>query len=107
MGERDSIDRVVGRLTAREGVVFIIDYDVPKSPASENRAFYRALSKLKRTYGYDGKSTASVLKTTDRQLAFKIRDLAVSFGGEAHVYQAREIGETNRSDVENAEFPGA
>lgn len=66
---------------------YIIDYDIPKN-ISGRRTFYNRLSKLKQKYGYSGKSSLSVLKTIDRELAYKIYDLALTFDGEAHVWRA-------------------
>lgn len=77
-------------------VVYLIDYDIPQKPAAGRVAFYRNLSKLKRNYGYDGESTASVVKTKDRELAFKIHDLAVAYGGQCNVWKAINICKDSR-----------
>ena len=73
---------------ASEETVFIIDYDMPEKPSSNRVAFYRHLSKLKQKFGYEGQSSASVLKTTNRELALEIHRLALSYGGRASVWQA-------------------
>lgn len=83
--EQSSLETV--RRQTDEEVVNLIDYDIPKNPTSENRAFYRKLSKLKQSYGFQGKSSDSVLMTADRELAVKIYDLARSYG-EATLWRA-------------------
>lgn len=71
--------------------LYIIDYDIPRDPASNRVAFYRHLAKLKKAYGYEGESSRSVLKTRDSDLAFRIYELALSYGGRANVWKATKL----------------
>lgn len=70
--------------------VWIVDWDIP---LTKNRfRFYRALRKLKKELGLMGKmSSMSVLIMEDRELAFRVYDLAVMFADKVHIYEAREV----------------
>ena len=75
---------------ARGNTVWIVDWDIP---LTKNRfRFYRALRKLRRELGLVGRmSSMSVLITEDRELAFRVYDLAVTFADRVHIYEAREV----------------
>lgn len=88
---RGDLARGVTGVTDEGGITYIVDYDLPLSGeenVNERVRFYRDLTKLKNKFEYEGKSSDSVLKTRDRKLAFKIHDLAVSYGGLSTVYRA-------------------
>jgi hypothetical protein len=75
----------------RNGVVWIVDWDIPLT--KDRFKFYRALRKLKKELGLHGAmSTMSVLITEDRELAFRVYDLALMFADKVHIYEAQEVG---------------
>lgn len=76
---------------ASKDTVWIVDWDIPLG--RDRYRFYRRLAKLKRELGLHGKmSSMSVLITEDRELAFRVYDLAVMFADKVHIYEAREVG---------------
>jgi hypothetical protein len=68
--------------------LYIVDYDIPVSPARCRVQFYRDLEKLNIQKQY---STLSVIRTEEEYLAKAVYLLVVAHGGNAHVYRATEI----------------
>lgn len=74
---------------------YIVDYDIPVSPARERVQFYRDMETLHREYGSGSDySTLSVFRTQDRALAQAVYLLVVAHYGSAHVYSGEEITQT-------------
>lgn len=71
--------------------VWVVDYDIPVSPANRRLAFYRRRRKLMESMGMRAEeSTASVLICPKEELAKALYELAKEYG-EAHLYQAKEV----------------
>lgn len=68
--------------------LYIVDYDIPVSPARSRVQFYRDLEKLGIQKQY---STLSVIHTEEEYLAKAVYLLVVAHGGNEHVYRATEI----------------
>jgi hypothetical protein len=89
----------------RNGVIWVVDWDI--SLSKDRFRFYRALRKVKKELGIDGEmSTMSVLITQDKELAFRVYDLALTFADRVHIYEAKEVSTRvtngvldNRGDV--------
>jgi len=74
-----------------EGMVWIVDWDIPSTSAALRVRFYRALKKLKKAYDIETEmSTKSVFVTDNEELARDIFGLSKGFGV-AHLYEARQI----------------
>jgi len=74
-----------------EGMVWIVDWDIPSDSAAKRVRFYRALKKLWVAHeGGQEMSTQSVLITEDPGFAKDVYGLAKAFGV-AHIYEARQI----------------
>lgn len=74
---------------------YIVDYDIPVSPAKERVQFYRDMETLQRKYGSETDySTLSVFRTHDRTLAQAVYLLVMAHHGSAHVYRGEEITQT-------------
>lgn len=71
-------------------MVYIVDYDIPESPARSKIQFYRDLKKVRRIFPSDY-STLSVFRTQERMAAEAVYLLVASHGGSAHMYAAEEI----------------
>jgi len=75
--------------------IYIVDWDIPRRPASDRLRFYRALQRLCSEAGATiwDRSTMSVLKTPSRDLAFQVFNLVKGVeGGRGNIYEARLIG---------------
>lgn len=76
-------------MTTAGPVIYLVDYDIPlKVGAMLRRRFYRALTKICEAYGHNwDRSTMSVFKTEDYDLAMAVYDLASRYG-RVNVYRA-------------------
>lgn len=70
--------------------LYIVDYDIPVSPARKRVSFYRDLKKLQVFQDFDY-STMSVFRTEEEELAEAVYLLVIAHGGDAHVYKAEEV----------------
>lgn len=70
--------------------LYIVDYDIPVSPAKTRVMFYRDLKKLGDSQDFEY-STLSVFRTDKEELAEAVYLLVMAHGGNAHVYKAEEI----------------
>lgn len=70
--------------------VYIVDYDIPESPAKNRVQFYRDLKRLRRCFHYDY-STLSVFRTQKKEVAEAVYFLVIAHGGNAHMYVATEV----------------
>jgi hypothetical protein len=70
-------------------IVYIVDYDIPESPAKNKVQFYRDLKKVSNSSA--DYSTRSVFRTPERMLAEAVYFLVKAHKGIAHIYQAHEI----------------
>ncbi len=70
--------------------LYIVDYDIPMSPAREKVQFYRDMEKL---YGKVGKdySTLSVFRTEEKVVAEAVYLLVRAHGGRVHMYVGEEV----------------
>jgi len=74
-----------------EGMVWIVEWDIPSDSAAKRVRFYRALKKLwVASQGEKEMSTQSVLVTDNPELAGEVFNLAKAFGT-CHIYEARQI----------------
>lgn len=69
-------------------IVYIVDYDIPASPARNKVQFYRDLKNICSRKDY---STLSVVRTQERMVAEAVYLLVTAHGGSAHMYKAEEI----------------
>ncbi len=70
---------------------YIVDYDIPESPAKERVQFYRDMELIKSCGVENGYSTLSVFRTKERVLAEAVYLLVTTHKGSAHVYVGEEI----------------
>ncbi|MGD2248650.1 MAG: hypothetical protein PVF58_09605 [Candidatus Methanofastidiosia archaeon] len=67
--------------------IYIVDYDLPETPASNRVQFYRDLKKLPNKIC----STQSVFCTEDIHIAHAVYLLVVAHKGSGHIYQGKDI----------------
>jgi hypothetical protein len=78
-----------GRYTCSMGnSVYIVDYDIPREPASKRVQFYRHLRKMSIEPEY---STRSVFRTGEKELAEALYWLVVAHGGTISMYKGEQI----------------
>jgi len=72
---------------------YLVDYDIPKEPASQRVKFYRELRELRRRYKHftNKFSTCSVFYTLDHTLATEVYNLVKGYGGDCHLYEATQL----------------
>lgn len=70
--------------------LYIVDYDIPQSPARERVQFYRDMEKLCGNVGKDY-STFSVFRTEDKVVAEAVYLLVKAHGGRVHLYVGEEV----------------
>ena len=74
-----------------DGVVFVVEYDIPETPKLRQR-FYRAIKRyLAENNIYGRYSTQSVVITKDYNFACFVFDAAIQVDGRAVMYEAKEI----------------
>jgi hypothetical protein len=69
--------------------IYLVDYDIPVSPAREKVQFYRDLQKLGTSVREF--STRSVFRTQEEYLARAVYLMALAHGGNVHMYVAEEV----------------
>lgn len=69
--------------------IYIVDWDLPYQPPGLRRSFYRKLARLRKEWDLGSeRSSFSVLRTANWELAKRVYELASGYG-RANLYEAR------------------
>ncbi len=79
-------------VSPERGLIYLVDYDIPREPASKRMRFYRKFRDLRRKHKlFMSKfSTRSVFYTRNKAVAADVYNLASKYG-RSHLYEVTQL----------------